>query len=330
MKPLSRLVALLLTFISVSATSLSGYQENTFDFGTAKQGAKIVHAFPIRNSGASPLTIQTVELSMPGMKARFKPVVIPGTEGSVTVEWDTSHLSGEIVGQVLVQCADNSCNPPPFLLKGVVKPPIEILPIPAVFLSEFQGEDNEQRLKIVNNETSPLMLRLSEQGSKHVVARLETVQPGRSYELVTRIASGTLPGRYDEQLLLTSDNAQIGTLTVPVHFFLKADLYANPDSVDFGQVSMAELSNPAKRAFLTQTFLVKKRVGNFQITQITSDVPGLEVNQDPTHQESSTYRIDVGLDPKKMKPGKLEGSLELNTTDAAFPIIKVPVTAYLF
>jgi hypothetical protein len=330
MERLYIIVALLLACPPLFAESVSSAQANTYDFGTAKQGTKIVHVFSIANNSSTSLTIKDVELSMPGMNARFKPVVNPGAEGSVTVEWDTTHLSGEIEGEGIVHFADDSRSAIPLLLKGVVKPPLEVLPFPAIFLSAFQGENNERRLRIVNNEEQPLTVTLSKPGSKRLMTSLVTVQPGRTYELVAKIASGTVPGRYDEELSISTDNPKIGTVTLPVHLFLKPDLYANPDSVDFGQVSADLLNNSASRSFLTQTFLVKKRAGNFKIIKITSDVPGIEISQDPAHQQSSSYRIDVTLDPKKIRPGKLEGSLEIETGDRDFPRIKVPVKGYVF
>jgi hypothetical protein len=306
-------------------------QANSYDFGTEKQGTKIVHVFSITNNNPTPLTIKDVELSMPGMKARFKPVVNPNTEGSITIEWDTSHLAGEIEGQGVVHFADESRAAMPILLKGVVKPPLEILPFPAVFLSAFQGENNERRLTIVNNEPGPLTVRLLKPDSKRLLASLITIQRGRTYELVAQIAPDVLPGRYDGELSLSTDNSNIGVVTVPVHLFVKAGLYVNPDSVDFGKVS-ADLvrNNSARRSFLTQTFLVKKRNGDFEITKITSDAPGIEITQDPAHQQSSTYRIDVTLDPQKIRSGKLEGSIKIATNDRDFPVIKVPVTGYVF
>lgn len=330
MRRLHIVLALLLARPLLFAGTAGTAPPNTYDFGTAKQGEKIVHVFPVANNTPTPLTIKDVELSMPGMKASFKPVVNPSAEGSVTVEWDTSHLTGEIEGEGIVHFTDDSRSAMPILLKGVVKPPLEILPFPAVFLSTFQGENNERRLRIVNNEAEPLTVTFSKPSSKRLIASLVTVQPGHTYELVTRIAPGVLPGRYEEELAISTDGPKIGVVTLPVHIFVKADLYANPDSVDFGRVSAGELrNNSASRSSLTQTFLVKKREGNFEIMKISSDVPGLEISQDPLDQQSSSYRIDVALDPQKIRPGKLEGSLEIETSDRDFPHIKVPVTGYV-
>src|SRR5262249_23984223 len=159
---------------------------------------------------ATPLTIKSVELSMPGMKARFKPVINPGAQSSITVEWERTHMTGEIEGEGVVHFADDSHGAMPLLQKGVVNPPLEILPFPAIFLSAFQGENNERRLKIVNNEARPATVTLSQSASKNLTASLVTIEPGRSYELVARIASCTLPGRYEEELSLSTGDPEIG------------------------------------------------------------------------------------------------------------------------
>jgi len=324
-------LALLLVCSLLFAEGPADPSSTTYDFGTAKQGTKVLHAFEIANDGTSPLTIKGVELSMPGMTARFRPVISPGSRVHITVEWDTTHLTGEIEGQGLVRFADDSRIPIQILLKGVVKPPLEILPFPAIFLSSFQGENNERRLSIINNQDEPLTVTLQASDSKRLRASLVVVQPGHTYELVVTTTAGTLPGRYDEELSISTDNPVIGTVKIPVHLFVKPDLYVNPEALDFGQVSADQLRNdPRSRSFLTQTFLVKKRAGNFEIRRISSDLPGIEIIQDPINQQSSTYRIDVALNPEKIKPGKLEGLLEIDTNDQAFPRIEVPVKGYVF
>src|SRR6266700_2147634 len=78
------------------------FPETTYDFGTVKQGSRVVHSFAVKNSTATPLTIKSVQLSISGMSARFRPVIAPGGEGPITLEWDTSHLTGEMDGEATV------------------------------------------------------------------------------------------------------------------------------------------------------------------------------------------------------------------------------------
>ena len=307
------------------------FPETTYDFGSVKQGSKVIHSFAVKNNAAVPLAIKSVQLSIPGINARFRPVVPPHGEGTITLEWDTSRFSGEMDGEATVLFGDNPEQRETLLLKAVVQPRLEVLPYPAIFLSAFQGEDKETRLKIVNNEEALIGVSLSPTGSKHFSASLATIEPGKTYELVTRIPPGTLPGRYDEELHLSTDNAKFAGLTVPVHIFVKPDLYANPETIDFGVVSAEAIrNNPSVRELLTQTFLVKKRSGEFEIKKVRSDLEIIEVEKDPVNGKSSTYRVNVALNPAKIRPGKIAGSVELVTNDKDFPLIRVPVAGTVF
>lgn len=312
-------------------SAVATFPEVAYDFGTVKQGSKVVHSFMVQNSTATPLTIRSVELSMPGMHARFAPAVAPNAEGRVTLEWDTSHVSGEMAGEATVLFTDSSLPSATLQLTGVVRPPLEILPLPAVFLSSFRGEDNESRLRIVNNEDQPTAISLSAAASKHFTASLTAIEPGRVYELVAKVPAAVLPGRYDEEISLSTDNPKLGSVNIPVHIFVKPDLYANPEAIDFGHVSVEDLrKNPQTRELSTQTFLVKKREGEFEINKVRSDLAGLEVRKNPPHGKSSIYRIDVALNPQKIPAGKLDGFVEVETNDRDFPVIKVPVTGTVF
>jgi len=317
---------LLCLCLAAHAAGVAGvtFQETTYDFGVLRQGAKVAHSFAVKNNTAKPVTVQRVQLSVPGMNARFRPVIAPDSDGAITLEWDTSHLSGEMDGSATVFLADGSHEN--LFVKATVQPPVEILPYPAIFLSAFRGEDSESRLRIVNHEEQPLALSLPNLESRHFGVSLSTIEPGRVYELAARISSADLPGRYDEDLRVTTNNPKLAQIAIPVHTFLKPDLYANPEAIDFGAVSMATLqNNPAARALLTQTLLVKKREGVFEIQRVESNVDGIKVTKDPPNGKSSTYRIDVALDPEKTKVGTIVGSVDLLTDDSKFPRIRVSI-----
>lgn len=307
------------------------FPETTYDFGTVKQGSKVVHRFAVENSAGTPLTIKGVQFSVPGMTARFRPVVESGSEGAITVEWDTSHVSGEIDGQANVLLGESPEQQKTLSLKAVVLRPLEILPYPAIFMSAFKGEGKEIRLKIVNHEEAPIAISLSATASMHFTVSLTTIESGKVYELVTRIPSQALAGRYDEELHLSTNNPKLADLTIPVHVFVKPDLYANPETLDFGAVSAEDLrKSPAARELVTQTFLVKARTGEFEITKIVSNLDGIEARKDPPQGKSSTYRIDVGLNPQTVRPGKLGGYIRIETDDRNIPLITVPITGRVF
>ena len=305
--------------------------ETAYDFGTVKQGTKLTHGFAVKNSTLAPVMIKGIEFSIRGMTAKFRPLIAPGLQSTIAIEWDTSQLAGEIDGLAIVHFADSSLEPITLRLKAIVQPPLEIVPIPAVFLSAFQGENAEARLRIVNHQEQPMPFSLIQPSTKHFTASLTELERGKIYELITKIPAAVPPGRYDEELCLATNDANTAGLRIPVHLFVKADLYANPDVIDFGSVPVDVMnSGPGARDLLTQTLLVKKRRGDFAITKITSDLGELVIKKDPQLATSSVYRIDVALNPQRTKLGRLKGVIVIDTDDKDFPEVRIPVIGQVF
>jgi len=123
---------------------------------------------------------------MAGMTARFGALIAPGLDRSIAIEWGTSHVASEIEGQAIVHFGDTSQAPVTLRLKGVVQPPLEILPFPAIFLSAFQGEDVERRLKIINHQGQPTVVSLSQPSIKHFTATLKELERGMTYEILAQ------------------------------------------------------------------------------------------------------------------------------------------------
>jgi hypothetical protein len=215
------------------------------DFGTVLQGEKIVRDVPLRNQGSAPLTIEGGDLSMPGMKARFQRVIGPGEAAKITLEWDTSGVTGEVRAEAVFRFNDPAEPKVTLTLNGVAKPPIEIQPRPAVFFSVWTGESVERTVAIVNNEERPLHILGLEPDGKHFAASLRTVEPGKVYNLVVKVPPETPPGRYMEAVYLKTDHPTLSRLKIGVNVFVKAELYADPQVVDFGRVSLDRLARAA-------------------------------------------------------------------------------------
>jgi hypothetical protein len=298
------------------------------EFGTVKQGEKVVHGFAFRNETATPLSIKQVDLSEAGMTARFKRAIPPGEQGMITLAWDTSKVKGEVKGDAIVHFADSSQPPVILALGGTVKPPIEIQPYPAAFFSTFKGEGARRKLTIINNEDHPLAITRIEPDGKHFTASLETVTPGKVYRLDVEIPSGVPPGRYMEAVYLHTDHPAFARMKVQVNVLVKDELYVNPESVDYGSISRAHvMKTPGLADLLTQTFLVKKRTGAFTIKSITSDVPAVELKRSPDSGKDDIFQIHAGLKRELLQPGEIKGNIVIETDDPQFPRLTVPVRA---
>jgi len=302
--------------------------QDQYDFGSVKQGANLRHEFVIKNSGSAALKFSAAELSMPGMKARFAAgEIAPGAEGKVTLEWTTDHVAGTVQGVARIRWSDPAQPEALLTMKGSVIPPLSIEPIPAVYLSAYANEPAERVLTIRNNDSRPLAL-TSAQAGAHATATLATVEPGKVFTVTVRPAAHAATGKYEESLSIQTDDASIGTITIPVHVWVKPNLYANPDVVDFGNISREAAQRPgAADAMLTQVAVLRRRAGAFEIKSIVSDSSLVVVKQSPDKGPSESFTLEMKLRPEALFAGaKIEGKVRVRTSDREFPEIDLPIS----
>jgi hypothetical protein len=259
------------------------------------------------------------------MTCRISRPLEPGAEGTITVEWRTDRVQGVVDG--LAEIATNDPSRPNVALElaGRVQGPLDFDPMPAVFLSTFRGEGVRRVLSLTAHVGRPLGLRLVKDAGAHYRAALEPGGTATAWRLTVEPAPDAPTGRYDESLRIESDEPAIGTVRVPVHLFVKPDLYANPDDLDFGAIPIAAAEKAGGGGFAAQTFFVKKRTGTFRITGLRSDVPGLELTVDPAAGPASSFQIDARIGRDRLAPRSLAGAITILTDDPAFPTLTVRV-----
>ena len=301
--------------------------QDQYDFGSVRQGANVRHEFAIRNSGSTALRFSAAELSMPGMKARLGSAEIaPGAEGTVTLEWTTDHVAGAVQGVAHIRWSDPAQPEALLTMHGTVVPALSIEPIPAVYLSAYANEPAERILTIRNNDSRPLTLSHAQAGA-HATATLSTVEAGKVFTVAVRPAAHAVPGKYEESLSIQTDNAAIGTITIPVHVWVKPDLYANPDVVDFGSIPREAAQRAgAADAMLTQVAVLRRRSGAFEIKSIVSDSPLVVVTQTPSGP-SESFTLQMKLRPEALFAGtRIDGKIRVKTSDRRFPEIDLPMS----
>jgi hypothetical protein len=304
----------------------AAFDPTEYDFGGVRRGEKVTRSFRLHNGGDTPLELISVHFSMPGMTARLPRTVAPGGDAAIVLEWTTDRVQGSVRGVAIVETNDPRARSVPLLLAGTVHGPLDIDPVPAVFLSAFRGEEIRRELTLRSNQQGPVTIRLASQRGAHYLANLETMETGRSWRLTVKSAPGTPPGRYDETLELESSDAAIGTLRLPVHVLVKADLYVSPDEIDFGDVPLSDIRlQPGAARFLEQLVFLKRREGAFTLRGIRSDVDALNVRATPSSGASGTFRIDVGLRVDGLRAQGLDGTISIDTDDPTFPRLTIRV-----
>ena len=296
-----------------------------YDFGTVRQGNAISHTFAVPVDGGE-TTIQKVELNRPGMKAQFSPKSGADGMASVTFIWDTTLAIGRGEGQAKVRWSDPSRSPAILKLTGTIRPVFEVLPNAAVFFTLYHDENREQVVTIVNRDDVALGIKGIEPVGEHFKASLRTVAAGQEYQVVIQVRAGTQPGRYLETLLVDTTSDVRPRVPVAVNVFVKRDVFAFPDDVNFGRIDRAQLGGRESLAqLLAQTVLITRRQGPFEIRSVRTDVPALRIKQSPESGPSAIFRFDIEVDLAKLTPGILTGSIHFETSDAAFADLVVPV-----
>lgn len=325
----------LLGFVGLlCGTAISAAPQAVFDtlqqnFGRVDQGAVVRQTFHLRNTGDSPLRIEQVKFSMPGMRIRSRQELAPGETAEVRVEWDTHGYSLDVEGQTLLLLNDPQQPRVVLTSTGEVRAPLEILPRPALYLSQYRGETTTSSLEIRNNRNEPLQISRIEPKGSHFQASLETLEKGKRYKLLVQGKDGAQIGRYRESVVLHTNDPAYPRLNIEVNTLVKADLHVSQETVDFGRLSLAELRRqPDKLELTRQTLTVRNREGAMRITGLKSDLGGLTLS--PTPQVAAqAFQIEVGLDLAQLQPGPLNGVIELHTDNPAMASLSIPVSGVI-
>lgn len=321
--------AALLCSMAISAAPQAVFDRHQQDFGRVDQGTVVSQTFLLRNAGDSPLRIEQAEFSMPGMRIRTRQEIAPGETAEVKVEWDTHGYNLEVEGQTLLLLNDPKQPRVMLTSSGEVQAPIEVLPLPALYLSQYQGEPASGSLEIRSNQAAPLQITQLEPKGTHFQASLETLEPGKRYRLRVQVPEGTPIGRYRESVLLHTNDPARPRLNIEVNTLVKASVHVAPDMVDFGELSLADLKRqPGKLELTQQTLIVRNREGAMQITGLASDLAILHLQQTP-QSAAQAFRVDVSLDPAQLRPGPLNGVIELHTDNPEMAHLSIPVTGQI-
>lgn len=327
-KALRTLTSLCIVAILLGGVSRAKSQEpnryvpdSAIRFGEVKQGEIVEHKFAVRNPGDSTLKLRAESLSQPGMKIRMPQELAAGSAGWITVSWDTQTVQGETTAEVLLLF--NEADRVSLTLSGKIVPQIDILPYPAVFISGFRDESVKRTLEIVNNDAAPMnILGLAyENGgqSRGYSAAFLALEPGRKFQLHVEMRSTAPAGQSQGMIKVLTDSVRFPVIHIPVNMLLKNDVYINPESVDFGQVT-GQVWSP-------ELFLLKAR-RPVKVLSATSNLPFVKVTPAKSEASSRTHEFQAEIEGNPAR-GPFQGTIFIKTDDLSFPELKAAVEGYV-
>lgn len=98
------------------------FEEESFDFGTIKEGAQATHEFKFKNTGKEPLLVTNVQPSCGCTTPKWtKEPIKPGEEGSITAVYNSNGRPGAFNKQLTI--TSNTKTPTKLIyIKGTVEP----------------------------------------------------------------------------------------------------------------------------------------------------------------------------------------------------------------
>lgn len=306
-------------------TPQAAIAEKLFSFGKVVRGAKVEHAFVVRNEGTAPLRVEQVRMTSPLRLGRGPTSIAPGQSAEFAFVLDTSSVKGGFDGVALLTFNDPK-NPEIELgFTGRVVDTVEISPFPAFVVAAPRGEARETSLEIINHEPQPLRILAVEHSKDRFTTRLQSLEDGQRYKLSLVLNPNGPGGEHVDSVVVKTSSAAFPELRIKAATWLKERVYTFPDAVDMGTLRMRDIqSSPALLTQLAQTLMVYQVNGTKFEVSVRSDLPGLNLNAE-RGPKGDRYQITATLLMDKVTPGPINGNIFIKTNDPEFPSLTVPV-----
>jgi hypothetical protein len=272
------LAAAILTFTRAGATPTGGaahavVKEASHSFGRVARGSVLSGSFVIENVGSIPLTIDRMEFSSPGVRARVAQSIAPGSSAKLVVDWDTANYTRDAEVQVALQLNDPESPQVVLTLTSFVVSPIELDPVPAFYLSQFVGETSSQTITLRNNTERVLKVTGTAQDGDRFTLTVEAVTPGQTFALTATANARLQPGKYQESAWVLTDDPDRPKIRLDVNILVKPEVHASVAAIDMGRVRISAIkANPSVLELLQQTVILESRSADLQATPQSGSV----------------------------------------------------------
>ena len=206
---------------------------------------------------------------------------------------------------------------------------IDYEPLPAIFATAPRGTIKESSIEIINRKPEALEIVEIENPSSRFTARVETLESGRRYRLTVTLKGEGPSGKQRHDLLLKTNLQRAPVLRIPVNTFVQEKVWMFPESVFLGRFGISEIKGDAKAARRMGQILMVYRKGTpgFEV-KVSSDLPFLRFSLE-RGPDGDQWENWVWLDPEQIEPGEIKGTIVIETNDADFPKLSLPVSGKL-
>ena len=251
-------------------------------------------------------------------------VVLPGQNGGFTLALGANRPTGAFEGSVRISFKDDAMAPLNFAIEGFVIPPIEFDPYPVFFVGTRKGESAKAHIDVINHREVPLILVAADEDSERFETRLETIEAGQRYRLHLALDGNAAPGTLSETIVLRAEPALDSPLKVQANTRIRERVYHFPDTVDMGAIPLAVARDGKAAETLSQILMVyRPGTADFEATAtVDLDFVHLASERGP---KGDRFQLTLTLLPGRVEPGSFRGTVRVETNDAEFAVLEIPV-----
>lgn len=306
------------------------------DFGTVPRGQKLDADFIIKNTGTADLMLISVQPGCGCTVADYDKVIKPGMSGRVRAHVDTTAFTGPISKPVTIQTNDPNTPTSQLTIHAVVKPYVEAYPAGFVRYVMVQGDIQTQSIKLFSEEDEPFKIVSIEipdaikeyvkVTSKLIEEPTELVQGGKQgqaqYKLdITLGGPTTQVGPLSEKIKIVTNSKHQPEYLISVTGVVRPSISVSQSLVNFGEVAPADAA--ASRSVVVKSN-DKAGAAAFQVTRVESSIPKMITAEMAKTDTPGEYEVRLRV-AKDAKPGDLDGSVMIYTSDKINPVVTLPI-----
>ncbi len=304
------------------------------DYGTIPKGDKLEWAFLVKNTGDADLQIIAAKPGCGCTVTDFDKVVKPGATGKVTAHVDTTAFAGPIAKSVTLETNDPNTPTAQLTIHAIVKPYVEAYPAGFTRFNLLQGDADTQTVTIYSEEDEPFEIKNIEVPGDWVKATFSKIE--KKEDIVPNVGRAG-QNQYKVNITVGGPDAKIGPLAdkirivtnskhqpeymVSISGVVRPTLRVDPPGgVNFGEVSPSD--SAATRSILVHSNDTKTPE-SFMVTKAESSISTVMTSVKPGANKGD-YEVTLQL-AKDSKPGDLDGTVKIYTSDKMNPVVTVPI-----
>src|SRR5216684_3853828 len=302
------------------------------EYGEVPKGDKLDWAFVIKNTGSSDLQIIAAKPGCGCTVADYDKVIKPGETGKVTAHVDTTNFTGPIAKTVTLETNDPSSPTSTLTIHAVVKPYVEAYPAGFVRFNQLQGDVATQSITLYSEEDDPFEIKDVQVPGDWVKVTTHILEDADRVPNVGKAGQN----QYKVDITVGGPDAKIGPMAdkiriltsskhspeypISVTGVIRPTYRVEPTMLNFGEVAPTDAA--ATRSVLLHSNDLKTPE-QFVVTKVESNAPGITTAFKPLAQKGD-YEVTLQV-AKDAKPGDIDGSVKIYTSDKLNPVVTVPV-----